>query len=189
MDFRLFSTTFALIFVSELPDKTAFASLLLATRHHPFAVFLGAAGAFVIQSAVAVACGSIVGLLPERVIHTGSGLLFLVLAFFMWRRHAESEESARSEEDGNFRRAVATSFVTIFIAEWGDLTQIATATFAAKYHAPGTIFAAATLALWAVTGLGVILGRLARHAVQPAVLQRVAAAAMAAVGIYLLVAG
>jgi len=58
-------TVFTVIFLLELPDKTALAALLLATRHRPLPVFLGAAAAFVIQSMVAVLAGSLLGLLPR----------------------------------------------------------------------------------------------------------------------------
>ena len=50
-------TVFAVIFLIELPDKTAVAALLLATRHRPIPVFAGAAAAFLVQSLVAVIAG------------------------------------------------------------------------------------------------------------------------------------
>jgi putative Ca2+/H+ antiporter (TMEM165/GDT1 family) len=53
IDWKLLLSTFVLIFVAELPDKTAFATLLLATRKQPLAIFIGVAMAFVIQSVVA----------------------------------------------------------------------------------------------------------------------------------------
>ena len=55
VEWSLFASTFVLSFVAEFPDKTALAALLLSTSHNPFAVFIGAAGAFVIQSCVAMA--------------------------------------------------------------------------------------------------------------------------------------
>src|ERR1700730_4788372 len=92
MDWKLFGSTFALIFVSELPDKTAFASLLLATRNRPLPVFFGAAGAFVVQSFVAVSFGSLLNLLPANLIHVGASLVFWVLALLMWRRNEPEQE-------------------------------------------------------------------------------------------------
>lgn len=65
IDWKLFLSTLALIFVAELPDKTAFATLLLATRKHPLAIFIGVAMAFVIQSVIAVSFGSAFGLTTE----------------------------------------------------------------------------------------------------------------------------
>jgi putative Ca2+/H+ antiporter (TMEM165/GDT1 family) len=191
MEFNLFISTFVLIFVAELPDKTAFATLFLATCHHPMAVFLGAAAAFVIQSLVAVAFGSLLSLLPPQFVHLAAGILFLVFAVQMWRREEvpcdQEVECDSKEKVRRFSKSVASAFMTIFIAEWGDLTQLATATLAAKYHAPVTIFTSSTLALWLVTAIGVIIGSQATKWLQPQLLQRTAASAFAVVGIVLLI--
>ena len=77
--------------------------------------------------------------------------------------------------------------MVIFIAEWGDLTQLATATLQAKHRDPLTIFLSATLALWAVTVLAILAGHHAKKLVKPALLNRIAALAFAGVGIVLLV--
>ncbi len=191
MELSLFISTFALIFVAELPDKTAFAALFLATSHHPLAVFLGAAAAFVIQSVVAVAFGSLLTLLPPQLVHFAAGLLFCVFAVMMWRRKdPEAENGSGTEgEMMRFSQSVATAFMTIFIAEWGDLTQLATATLAAKSQSPLTIFISATLSLWSVTAIGVIIGAQVKHRIRPQLLQQVAASAFAVVGIGMLVKG
>jgi putative Ca2+/H+ antiporter (TMEM165/GDT1 family) len=184
---QLFASTFALIFISELPDKTAFATVLLASRTQPLAVFCGAAGAFVVQSLVAVTFGRLLSALPERFVHIGAGIVFLVLAVVMWRRKEASNHGGAGTARDGFMKGIASAFTVIFIAEWGDLTQLATATLAAKYGAPVTIFVSATLALWAVTGLGVVIGHFAKRAIQPHFLQRLASVTFAVVGIVLLV--
>jgi putative Ca2+/H+ antiporter (TMEM165/GDT1 family) len=189
MNLQLFASTFALIFVSELPDKTAFAALFLATHHNPLAVFTGAAAAFIIQSFVAVAFGRILGLLSPHIVHTTAGILFLVFAFLMWRRKDSSvEEPAGNHQEQVvcFRKTTLSSFLVIFAAEWGDLTQLATATLAAKYQAPLTIFTSATLALWAVTIIGVTVGCRAKQIVRPKILQRMATLAFTVAGFLLI---
>lgn len=191
-DWHLFATTFALIFVAELPDKTAFATLFLATSHKPIAVFLGAAGAFVIQTIVAVAFGSVLNLLPERPVHYGAAVLFFVFAILMWRRDPEEEEDssdAASSERARFLKSTATAFMAVFIAEWGDLTQLATATLVAKYGEILTIFVAAILALWLVTACGVAIGHATRKFLHPLWTQRIASVALACVGLYMLIKG
>jgi putative Ca2+/H+ antiporter (TMEM165/GDT1 family) len=189
IDLALFLSVFAITFVAELPDKTAFAALILATRAHPVAIFIGAAGAFVVQSLIAVTCGSLVGLLPPSLIQVGSGLVFIALGLVMWfRRDHEEDELDLEKTRGKFLRTIWVSFVVIFIAEWGDLTQFSTAILAAK-HGPGkavTVFVAATLALWTVTALAILVGNRARKILQPKVLQRIAAVAFAVVGVALL---
>jgi putative Ca2+/H+ antiporter (TMEM165/GDT1 family) len=183
-DLTLFLSTFALIFVAELPDKTAIAALVLATRNNPWAVFIGSALAFLVQSVVAVLFGSLFGLLPPRVIHIGSGLLFLVFAVMMWTRRQEEKEA--SKESLPFGKVVWTSFMVIFIAEWGDLTQLASATLVAKTRQPFTIFIAATLALWTTTAIAISIGHHAKKLINPRLLQTIAAVAFAIVGILLL---
>jgi putative Ca2+/H+ antiporter (TMEM165/GDT1 family) len=188
-DTKLLLSTFALIFVAELPDKTAFATVLLASHYRPRAVFLGAAAAFTIQSVVAVCFGSVFSLLPRRGVQIGAGALFLALAILMWlRKGASPREFAGDQEElrGTFVRTAWASFLVIFIAEWGDLTQIATAALVARYGDPLTIFAAATLALWAVAAIAIAIGRSAGRMIEPVVLQRIAAFSFAAIGVTLL---
>ncbi|GAC1482217.1 MAG: TMEM165/GDT1 family protein [Chamaesiphon sp.] len=190
IDWELFVSTFGLILVAELPDKTAFAALFLATCHNPFAVFIGAAAAFVIQSLVAVAFGGVMSLLPPSFIHLAAGILFLVFAVLMWYRGEPQDETPQSQCENKsirFSKSIMSSFLVIFAAEWGDLTQLATATLEAKYSSPLTIFTAATLALWAVTAVGVIVGCQAKKIIQPKLFQRVAATAFAIVGLTLLI--
>ncbi|MDE2039557.1 MAG: TMEM165/GDT1 family protein [Elusimicrobia bacterium] len=187
-DPTLFASVFGVIFVAELPDKTAFATLIMATRKHPVAIFCGAAVAFVVQSLIAVSLGSALSLLPREPVRIAAGLLFWALAIAMWvRKEAEEEDLHLPTKDkASFWRTVWTSFVVIFIAEWGDLTQFATATLAARHRAPLTIFFAATLALWAVTAIAVALGHRAKAHINPRLLQRIAAVAFVAVGAMML---
>lgn len=183
----LFATVFGFIFVAELPDKTALAALVLATRYRPLPVFLGAALALTLQSVIAVAAGGLFSLLPAKAVHLGAGVLFLVSAVFMWRR--KDEENETNKDDGQavgFFKALWLVFGVVFVAEWGDLTQIATAGFAARYEAPFTIFCAATAALWVVTGIAVFIGNRAGRLLDPQLTQKIAAVLFAAVGVALL---
>jgi putative Ca2+/H+ antiporter (TMEM165/GDT1 family) len=185
---KLFASIFAVIFVAELPDKTALASLVLATRHRPLPVLLGAAAALAIQSLVAVIAGSLLSLLPPRAVHVGSGVLFLVSAIVMWRKHEDEAEAGKDEGQLGLWKAFTMSFMVVFIAEWGDLTQIATASFAARYKQPVLVFCAATAGLWAVATVAVIAGNRAGHLLNPKLTQKIAAGLFALVGV-LLIAG
>ncbi|MBC7692965.1 MAG: TMEM165/GDT1 family protein [Methylotenera sp.] len=206
-DPRLFGSTYCLIFVAELPDKTAFATLMLATRKNPHAVFLGVAAAFLIQSVVAVGFGSFLSLLPDFWVKLGSALLFLFFAWRMWHQPVEDSEAVNTAPDSHespdsvgtagqngqpglrsgFFRSMLASFVVIFIAEWGDLTQLATATLSAHSASPVTIFTAATLALWSVTVLAVVIGTHAKKRINAALIQKIAALAFAGVGLVFLI--
>jgi putative Ca2+/H+ antiporter (TMEM165/GDT1 family) len=155
-------TVFVVIFLIELPDKTALAALLLATRHRALPVFIGAAAAFLIQSLVAVIAGSIFALLPRQPVRIGAGVLFLAMAALLIRQNlkkAEAQEAAEVErEESRHRRPFLTAFMVVFVAEWGDLSQLATAAFQARYQEPLIVFTAATLALWLVSAIAVVLG-------------------------------
>jgi putative Ca2+/H+ antiporter (TMEM165/GDT1 family) len=187
IDVRIFATVFGVIFVAELPDKTAVAALVLATRHRPLPVFIGTALALVVQSLVAVAAGGLLSLLPARPVHIGAGLLFLVSAVFMWRRDAEEDDDAGAgAEPEGFQRAFLKSFLVVFIAEWGDLTQLGTAALAARYRAPVTVFLAASVALCLVAGLAVFLGNRLSTLIHPRHTQRVAAVVFVLLGVALL---
>ena len=183
-------TVFTVIFLLELPDKTALAALLLATRHRPLPVFLGAAAAFVIQSAVAVAAGSLLSLLPREPIRIGAGLLFLGMAALLIRRNLRKdeadEERAVDQEEARHRRPFITAFSVVFVAEWGDLTQLATAALQARYQQPVVVFVAATLALWAVSAIAVALGNRLGAWIPERPLQFAAAGVMVLVAIALI---
>ncbi len=186
----IFLSVFGVIFLAELPDKTALTALVLATKYRPWPVFLGAALALTVQSGVAIAAGGLLSLLPERPVHIGAGLLFLVFAVLMWRRGPEEDEAGAPAGGGvepSFLRAFASVFGVVFLAEWGDLTQLATATLAARYARPITVFCAATLALWCVTAVAVVLGNRAGKLVDPARTKRVAAVVFAVLGVLLAV--
>ena len=182
----LFAAVFGVVFVAELPDKTAFATLMLATRRRPAAVFLGAAVAFLVQSLVAVAFGGALGLLPRRWVRLGAGLLFLGFAWAMWTRRDEEPSEAPVRGGAGFWREAGASFLVIFVAEWGDLTQLATAALAAKHGRPLTVLLGATSALWAVTALAVAAGHRLKSRLDPGRLQKAAAVVFALVGLYFL---
>ena len=183
-------TVFTVIFLLELPDKTALAALLLATRHRPLPIFLGAAAAFVIQSAVAVVAGSLLSLLPREPIRIGAGVLFLGMAALLVRRNLRKveadEERAVDQEEVRHHRPFITAFSVVFVAEWGDLTQLATAALQARYQQPVVVFVAATLALWAVSAIAVALGNRLGAWIPERPLQFAAAGVMVLVAIALI---
>jgi putative Ca2+/H+ antiporter (TMEM165/GDT1 family) len=195
-DLHTLASVFGVIFVAELPDKTALAALVLATRNKALPTFLGSAAALTVQSLVAVAAGGLLAMLPARPIHIGAGILFIVSAFFMWRRGShEKKEGDEAEKDKakddkpagppSFWRAFASVFGVIFVAEWGDLTQLGTAALAARYNQPVTVFAGATLALWCVSAIAVFVGHRASKVLRPDITAKVAAVLFAGVGVAL----
>ena len=166
MDLAIVATVFPIIFIGELPDKTMFASLVLASRGRPLAVWLGAAAAFATHVVIAVTIGvGLFKLLPHRALEAVVTLLFVAGAIYAFREAASEDEAELVEKEAATHRQMATTaFVVIFVAEWGDLTQILTANLAVKYHAPLSVGVGAVLALWSVAALAVVSGQgLMRH--------------------------
>ena len=154
-------SSFLVVLPAELPDKTVLACLVMGSRYRPGFVFAGACAAFAVQVVLAVTAGSLLGLLPRRPIEALVGALFIAGAVILWRqqRH-DSDEYAASRHDGNHFLAVAgTAFAVVFAAEFGDLTQIVSASLAIKYHDPIAVGTGSVLALWLAAGLAIIGGR------------------------------
>src|SRR5580692_9915441 len=68
---------FAVTFLSELPDKSMFASLVLGTRYRPAWVWAGVAAAFAVHMGIAVSAGHFLTLLPHRDLQSVIAALFL----------------------------------------------------------------------------------------------------------------
>jgi putative Ca2+/H+ antiporter (TMEM165/GDT1 family) len=152
---------FPVIFIGELPDKTMFASLVLASRGRPLTVWLGAAAAFAVHVVIAVTIGvALFRLLPHRAVDLVVAALFALGAgYAFWEARGNEDETALVErEAGSHGQIMTTAFIVIFIAEWGDLTQILTANLATHYHSGLSVAIGAVLALWAVAALAVTTG-------------------------------
>jgi putative Ca2+/H+ antiporter (TMEM165/GDT1 family) len=217
----LLAAVFGIIFVAELPDKTALASLVLGTRYRPGFVFFGVAVAFALHVIIAVAAGSALSLAPRRIVEAIVAVLFLAGAALMLRRGEDGHDdhhaslgaprgrgqapgsvsagdergphgapailtrvrSWRTGRPAGFWKVAAMSFGVLFVAEFGDLTQIATANLAAKYHDPLTVGVGAVLGLWAVGGLAILGGRQLLRWVPLIWIARAAALVMAVLGV------
>lgn len=159
MDLHVALICFPVIFLAELPDKTMFASLVMATKDRPLQVWLGAAGAFVVHVVIATTVGvALFAVLPHRAVDAVVAGMFAFGAAYAWLEATKpQDEKPLREVPGH--GAVLTAFVIIFLAEWGDLTQIVTANLAAKYHSPLSVGAGSLLALWSVAAIAVVSGQ------------------------------
>ena len=162
MQLNVVFAVFPIIFLGELPDKTMFASLILATRGRPAVVWVGAAAAFAVHVVIAVTIGvAIFHLLPHRAVQAIVAAMFFAGAVLALReaRKERDEEELVKREVASHKRIAVTAFVVIFLAEWGDLTQILTANLAAHYHDALSVGVGALLALWLVAALAVAAGQ------------------------------
>ncbi|MGY5123736.1 TMEM165/GDT1 family protein [Streptomyces nigrescens] len=181
--FTVAAVVFGVIFLAELPDKTALAGLMLGTRYRASYVFAGVAAAFLVHVALAIAAGSVLTLLPHRLVQGVVGVLFLAGAAVLLFRKGEDEEEVKKPADQSFWKVSGAGFMMILVAEFGDLTQIMTANLAARYDDPLSVGVGAVLALWAVAGLGILGGRTLMKYVPIELITKVAA------GVMLLLAG
>jgi putative Ca2+/H+ antiporter (TMEM165/GDT1 family) len=230
LNLAILATVFGVVFVAELPDKTALASLILGTRYRPIYVFAGVAAAFLLHVVLAVSAGSLLFLLPHRVVQAVVAVLFALGAVLMLRRRDDGEDlevqslteagqpgdagwgGDEPPADGPFgsepRGGVATltrpvtrvltrdgfwkvawrSFAVLFVAEFGDLTQLVTANLSARYHDPLAVGAGAVLGLWAVGALAIVGGRQLLRVVPFKWIVRVAALVMIALAVVSLIA-
>jgi putative Ca2+/H+ antiporter (TMEM165/GDT1 family) len=161
-------TAFVAIAPVELPDKTFVATLVLSTRYPPLPVWLGVVAAFGVQCLLAVLAGTLLSRLPTRPVALVAAALFAVGAMVLLRaarRGEPSEEETAAEYADKIAlpragwRAAGTSFLVLFTAEWGDLSQLLTAGLVASGKAPVPVFIGSWLALAAVSGTAVLLGR------------------------------
>jgi putative Ca2+/H+ antiporter (TMEM165/GDT1 family) len=175
---------FGVIFLAELPDKTALAGLVLGTRYRASYVFAGVAAAFLLHVVLAVAAGSVLTLLPQRIVHAITGVLFLGGAAMLLLHKGEEDEEIRRPADQSFWKVAGTGFTLILVAEFGDLTQIMTANLAARYDDPLSVGLGAVLGLWAVAALGIVGGKALMKKVPLRLITQIAALLMVALGVW-----
>jgi putative Ca2+/H+ antiporter (TMEM165/GDT1 family) len=168
MDLTVIAIVFGAIFLVELPDKTFVAALVLSTRYKPLAVWVGVGLAFFVQTLIAVVAGHFATFLPDALIKSVALVIFLVGGVLLIRsapgadeeeKQTEEEYAAKAVDTRTGLRAVGASFLVLFAAEWGDLSQLLTISMIAKYGHPVSVFIGAWAALLTVSGLAVLSGR------------------------------
>jgi len=186
----LIISTFGIVFLAELPDKTALSSLVLATRYRAHQVIIGAWLAMLVQTVVAVFAGSLLTLLPVMPVRIVTGLGFLLFAALaLHRTHKEEVREAREvskeerEELHEGKPAWLASFLVVFAAEWGDLSQLATAGLVAHQGNPLSIGIGAVLGLWTVMFIAATAGSQLGKYISERILNRVSAVLFAIIGI------
>jgi len=168
VDLTLIALVFGTIFVVELPDKTFIAALVLSTRYRPLAVWVGVGLAFFVQTLIAVLAGHLTTYLPETLVTSVALVIFLAGAVILFRtapgadegeKATEEEYAGKATDARTGLKAVVASFLVLFAAEWGDLSQLLTISMIAKYGNPVSVFIGAWGALLTVSGLAVLAGR------------------------------
>ena len=192
MNLLVAATAFAVIFPAELPDKTFLASLVLATRYSPLPVWLGVSSAFLVQCLIAVTAGGLLALLPRTPVLLGAALLFAVGSVVLLRGAGHAEEDEAAEEEAVAARATrpaigvraaAASFLVLFLAEFGDLSQLLTAGLVVRFADPVSVFAGSWLALATVAAIAVVVGKALLRRIGAGTLRRTGGAVCAALAL------
>jgi putative Ca2+/H+ antiporter (TMEM165/GDT1 family) len=174
---------FGLMFVAELGDKTQIVVLTLSAKFGFKAVFLGAAAAFTLLNALAVSVGVILyEFLPHAVTKYAVSAIFIIfgiLSLLPPGKEAEKEE----EETKGRRGPVLSAFLLVSLMELGDKTQLSLVAITAKYSQPFFIFAGATLALWATSLIGALVGAGLGRAIPQVWIRRISGLIFLAFGI------
>lgn len=181
-----FLAAFGVVFLAELPDKTMFATLLLSSHFkRKLPVWLGVTIGYTTHVVIAVLFGSALTRLPEKPIQVVVGILFCVGGAMTWRSGADDDnpESGKWSASLSNARVAWTAASVILVAEFADLTQLATAGFAARFNDPIAVGVGAALALSSVSGLAVLAGTWLQRRVQLRVIQRVAAILFMVIGV------
>ncbi len=171
-----FLVAFGTVFLAELPDKTMVASLVLTTKfRRPFAVWIGVSGAFIVHVVLAVSIGSLLRRLPETPVKLAVAAMFFIGGLLLLRGGKDDDEDGMTvPADVSFRRVALTSASVVGLAEFGDLTQLATAGIATRYSAAVAVALGAWCALATVAALAVTAGSWIVQHVPLQVVQRVA---------------
>ena len=191
MSIRHFLQAFGTVFVAELPDKTMVATILLVTRYRrPLPVWIGAVGAFSVHVVVAVAAGKAISLLPRVPVQLAVAAMFLVGAALLFRAAwatVEEELTSDIEVRASNWSAIGGSFGLIILAEWGDLTQLATASLAARTGEPLSVGLGAWAALATVAAIAATVGRRVVERIDLRKINFVGASVFAALAIWTIV--
>ncbi len=150
-------TTFLLVGLAEFGDKSQLVCMTLAARHRGLPIVIGAILAFAILNLLAVLFGAAVAAwLPEWLVTLAVAVLFATFGVSSLRYEDEDEDEKVEEMPGH--GIVATTFLLIFLAEFGDKTQLAVAGLGSTSQTYA-VWAGATIALATTSALGVFAGR------------------------------
>jgi putative Ca2+/H+ antiporter (TMEM165/GDT1 family) len=202
LDWGLLLSTFGLVFVAELGDKTQLAVVTQTCRfRRPWAVFLGASLALVAVTALGAAGGQLLSrLIPASVVRNVAAAVFVAMGVLIWWRSSrrgaagpsgredacavscevEPEAAKRSLWDWG---AFGSTAGLLFVAELGDKTQLAVMGLSSKQPTAWAVFAGGALALVVVTALGVLGGEKLSRLIPERMLLRISAGAFVVMGV------
>jgi len=198
MNWNVLFSTFGLIFIAELGDKTQLAVIAQTCKYRcTWPVFLGGSLALTAVTALGVVGGQALGyMIPEMAIRLVAALAFVLMGGLVWREASKAGVEAAADAAAcdvgaasptnqhklwNWQ-AFGTTLTLLFFAELGDKTQLAVLGLASRQATPWAVFAGGALALTVVTALGVLGGQQLARLVPEKLLLKISAAAFVVMG-------
>jgi putative Ca2+/H+ antiporter (TMEM165/GDT1 family) len=149
-------TSFVLIMIAEIGDKSQMVCIALAARHKPLPVLLGSVVAFALLNALAMSFGvAIASWFPDYIVAGTMTILFVTFGIRTLRVH-EDDNNTFKEKRG--RNVFFSAFLLMITAEFGDKTQLAVIALSSN-TVPIAVWVGSTSALAFITALGIWLGR------------------------------
>ncbi len=154
--------SFFIVGLAEFGDKTQFLTLTLASKYPIEKVIYGVVCAATAAMALAVIVGELVQkFIPVIFISIFAGAFFIIYGLMMIR--PVKEVSEKNERDVKSHDPFLIVFVSLFIAEFGDNTQLAAMALTAKYGAPAIIWLGASLGMITVNLFGIVIGNILKN--------------------------
>ena len=144
---------FLTVFVAEFGDKSQLVCLTMACRYPPLQVLAGAMTAMALVLGLAAGVGNLIAdVIPHSLVAVIAGLFFIGVGILTWRR-GDQKPAEGGGSDGFFQ-----TLGMIFLAEFGDKTQLAVLFLAASFNYPLAVFAGAMVAMFINHVLAIYLG-------------------------------
>lgn len=173
---------FFTILLAEFFDKSQLAILLLATKSkHHLQLLLGTILAFALADGLAILIGSwLTSVIPHDVLKIISGLAFILFGILAFR-HSHKEDHERQTR----KSAFVSGFLVVFLSEWGDKTQFASAVFATQYNML-FVFLGVMLALTVLSAVAIFVGCSLSKTINKTLISRVSGIVFILVGLFFL---
>lgn len=166
--------------LAEMGDKTQLSILLLSSRTREYVQLLaGVMLAFLLADGFAILVGSwVTNVIPVHLVKLLSGAVFVFFGIMILRGDRNEEEDRNLSP----KNAFISGFSVIFLSEWGDKTQIASALFATEYN-PWMVFVGVMAALLILSIMAVYLGRFLAGKIDRRIITKVAGAVFLVIGL------
>jgi putative Ca2+/H+ antiporter (TMEM165/GDT1 family) len=166
--------------LAEMGDKTQLSILLLSSRTREyFRLLLGVMLAFLLADGFAILVGSwVTNVVPVHLVKLASGLVFILFGILTLLGDRDEE----AESNLSAKRAFVSGFSMIFLSEWGDKTQIASALFATEYN-PQMVFIGVMIALLILSIMAIFLGKYLSSRIDRRVITRIGGALFLLIGL------